>query len=138
MSGSVGESVVLPVIVEQLRREKRRLREYMVAPGGDVQCAIGPDDDAVLARLAADLRGVQRVDLVSEIDGGPEERIADIPFDPSASEVILAPSPDLLRQLPSHVQRLRLVAVEGSGDRVLGEYTFHHTGSPGAGGGGKA
>src|SRR5262249_26739605 len=57
-------AVLAPVVVERLRRERKRIREYRVAPGGGVQCTVGPDDDVVLARLGADFAGVTRVDLV--------------------------------------------------------------------------
>ena len=127
-------AAVLPSVVERLRRDGRRLREYRVAPGGGVHCTVGPDDDVVLARLAADLGGVTRVDLVSRVDDGPENRVADLPFDPSAGEVILAPSADDLRARPRHVERLRLLAVSSDGERLLGEYIFDHTPWPGLGG----
>ncbi len=122
---------VLPAVVERLRREGRRLREYRVPPGGGVQCTVGPEDDVVLARLVADLREVARLDLVSRIDDGPEERHSDIPFDPAAGEVILVPAADVLRARPAHVDRMRLLAVGPRGERLLGEYTFDHRPWPG-------
>ena len=124
-------AVVLPSVVELLRGEGRRIREYRVAPGRGVHCTVGPDDDLVLARLSADLQHVARLDLVSRLDEGPEHRLRDIPFDRSTGEVIFAPSADVLRSLPAHVQRLRLLAVGPEGDRLLGEYTFDHTPWPG-------
>lgn len=123
--------VVLPSVVDLLRREGRRIREYQVAPGRGVQCTVGPDDDVVLARLSADLRDVARLDLVSRIDDGAEYRLRDLPFDPAIGEVILAPSADVLRARPAQVERMRLLAVGPEGDRQLGEYTFNHTPWPG-------
>jgi hypothetical protein len=96
-----------------------------------VQCTVGPEDDVVVARLVADLRDVARLDLVSRVDDGPEERHADIPFDPAAGEVMFAPPADVLRARPSHVDRVRLVAVAPRGERLLGEYTFDHRPWPG-------
>jgi hypothetical protein len=122
---------VLPSVVERLRREGRRVREYRVAAGGAVQCTVGPKDDVVLARLVADLRDVARLDLVSRVDNGPEERHADVLFDPAAGEVIFSPPADVLRARPAHVDRMRLVAVEPRGERLLGEYTFDHRPWPG-------
>jgi hypothetical protein len=29
--------------------------------------------------------------------------------------------------MPSHRQRVRLMAVDASGERVIGDYTFNHT-----------
>ena len=59
-------------------------------------------------------------------------RLSDLPFDPEDDELIFAPSADFLRALPAHVQRLRLLAVDPQGERLLGEYAFHHTPWPGA------
>ena len=122
---------VLPAVVERLRREGRRVREYRVPPGGSVQCTVGPEDDVVLARLVADLRDVSRLDVVSRIDDGPEERHADVPFDPVAGEVMFLPPADVLRARPAHVDRMRLIAVGPRGERVVGEYTFDHRPWPG-------
>ena len=124
-------AVVLPPVVERLRREGLRVREYRVAPGGSVQCTVAPDDDVVVSRLSADLRGVARVDLVSRIDEGAEHRLADLPFDATAGELAYAPPADALRARPASVERLRLVAVGPESERVLGEYTFDHTPWPG-------
>ncbi len=124
-------AVVLPPVVERLRLEGLRVREYRVAPGGSVRCTVAPDDDVVVSRLSADLRGVVRVDLVSRIDEGAEHRLADLPFDATAGELAYAPPADLLRARPASVERLRLVAVGPESERVLGEYTFDHTPWPG-------
>jgi len=125
-------TVLLPAAIERLRQEDRRIREYCVPPGGGVQCTVGPDDDVVLARLEADLDGVSQLDLVIRIDDGPEQRVPDLPFDPAGGELVFAPSADTLRAMPAHVQRMRLLAVDLQGERVLGEYTFDHTPWPGA------
>jgi hypothetical protein len=122
---------VLPAIVERLHRDGRRIREYRVAPGGAVQCTVGPEDDVVLARLVADLHDVYRLDLVFRVDDGPEQRLPDLPFDPAAGEVMFAPSADVLRAQPAHVERFRLLAVGPKGERLLGEYTFDHRPWPG-------
>lgn len=85
----------------------------------------------MLGRLAAELRGVTRVDLVVRVDDGPEERLNDLPFDAATGELIVMPPADGLRAAPAHVERMRLLAVEPGGDRLLGEYTFDHTPWPG-------
>lgn len=125
--------VVLPAQLSMLQSEGRRVREYRVPAGGGVQCTVGPEDDVVLARLAADLTGVGRLDLVSCVDDGPDQRLSDLPFDPGAPEVILASPTDVLRARPASVERMRLVAVEPAGERLLGEYTFNHSPWPGLG-----
>jgi hypothetical protein len=120
-------TVLLPVVVERLEQEGRRVREYRVPPGGGVQCTVGPDEDVVLARLEADLGDVSRLDLVIRVDDGPEQRLPDLPFDPRGGELLFAPSANALRSSPVHIQRMRLLAVDTQGERVLGEYAFHHT-----------
>ena len=124
-------AVLSAIVVERLQLEGRRIREYRVAPGGGVQCTVGPEDDVVLARLSARFEGVTRVDLVSRVDDGPEQRDADLPFDPAAGELIVAPPTDVLRARPASVERMRLVSVEPQGERLLGEYTFDHSPWPG-------
>jgi len=122
---------LLPAVVERLRREGRRIREYRVTPGGGVQCTVGPEDDMVLARLVADLRNVSRLDLVFRVNEGPEQRLPDLAFDPAAGEVMFAPPADVLRAQPAHVERFRLLAVGPQGESLLGEYTFDHRPWPG-------
>jgi hypothetical protein len=79
-------------------------------------------------RLTADLRGARRVDLVEcDADGREEGRLEDISISASAQEVILLERIDVVRALPACVLRLRLVAPEADGERLLGEYTFVHT-----------
>jgi Putative zinc-finger len=124
-------AVLSPIVVERLQLEGRRIREYRVAPGGGVRCTVGPEDDVVLARLAADFSGVTRVDLVRGTGDAPEQRYADLPFDPAAAELIFAPPTDMLRAMPAVVERMRLVSVEPQGERLLGEYTFDHSPWPG-------
>ena len=92
---------------------------------------IGADDDAVVSRLQVALAGVKRVDALHSLDLGDghvrQWRVEDLPFDPSAGEVLALPSAEALRKLPAHTFRVRLVALEKSGERPLGEYTFAHT-----------
>jgi hypothetical protein len=57
-----------------------------------------------------------------------EFRLEDVPFDPAAGEVLTLPlAPAELRKMPAHTARTRLVAVEETGERELGEYTFAHS-----------
>ena len=70
------------------------------------------------------------MDLTYEIEGHPATRVQDLPIDSSAGEVLLAPSMPVVRAMPALTLRMRLVAPEPGGDRLLGEYTFAHTPSP--------
>lgn len=133
LAGGHLSTATAPVVLERLRRDGRRIREYAVPPGGAVQCTVGPDDDLLLARLGADLRGVARLDLVTRVDDGPEQRFADLAFDPEAGELLLLPPVHLVRVRPASVERMELRAVSPEGERVLGRYAFHHTPWPGAG-----
>ena len=55
------------------------------------------------------------------------EDYGDVPFDPEAGEVLFMPTAATLRQMPSHTLRVRLVAVDETGERSLGDYTFRHS-----------
>jgi len=120
--------------VDALAREGLRLREYRLDPGASVSCTIGADDDAVVSRLRAPLAGVRRIDVLHRVSAGgveaPEERIADVPFDAAAGEVLLIPGAAALKAMPSHTVHVRLVAAGEGAERPLGEYTFLHTAAP--------
>ena len=120
--------VVTSAFLERLIDEGLRVREYRLVPGGRVECTVTPSDDLVAARLAADLRGAQHIDLVKcDAEGREEDRLKDIPVSASAQEVVLLERIDRLRALPARVQRVRLVALDAGGERLLAEYTFVHT-----------
>jgi len=124
-NGAVG-AVISPTLLQEMKREGLRLREYPVDPGGSVNCTIEASDDAVVSRLRVSTAGASRVDLelLSELGTG---RLTDIPFEPAADEVIFCPPAARLKQAPAFVQRMRLLAVDESGERALGDYTFVHT-----------
>ncbi|MBI2156495.1 MAG: zf-HC2 domain-containing protein [Candidatus Rokubacteria bacterium] len=124
----VVRAVVTSAFLERLIDEGLRVREYRLVPGGSAECTVTPSDDLVAARLAADLRGAEHVDLVKcDADGREENRLKDIPVSASAQEVVLLERIDRIRALPARVQRVRLVAPDADGERLLAEYTFVHT-----------
>ncbi len=124
-NGAVGAVISLGFL-EEMKQEGLRLREYPVAPGGSVNCTISASDDAVVSRLMVDLAGASRVDvaLLSELGAS---RLTDIPFDPTAGEVLFCPPAASLKQAPAFVQRIRLLAVDEAGERAIADYTFMHT-----------
>lgn len=122
--GRVGAFVSAP-FAERLRTEGLRVREYRVPRNGSVNCSVAPEDQVLLSRLEAPLAGVVRVDAI--LAGEPGVRLKDVPFDPAAGEVVLAPGIERIRAMPAHREVVRLIAVEAGGERVLGEYTFNHT-----------
>ena len=124
-------TVLTPGVLERLRREGRKVREYRVARGGAVHCTVAPGDDVLVARLELGPGGAPRLDLVWRMGDGEEKRLSDLPLDPGASELILAVPIDVIRSLPAHVLVLRLVAIRPEGERPLGDYTFRHTPWPG-------
>jgi hypothetical protein len=125
------QAVITPPFLETMKRQGMRIREYRLAPGERVACTIGADDDAVVGRMQAPLAGVKRVDALHSLDLGDghvrQWRMEDLPFDASTGEVLALPSAEALRKLPAHTFRVRLVAMDESGERPLGEYTFAHT-----------
>lgn len=131
-AGLVG-SVVDGGFVRHLQARGLRVREYRVAAGGSVNCSVAPDDDVVVSRLGASLAGVTRLDLVRVgAHGEPDLRAADIPFEGARDEVLVVVPAARLRELPDGVERVRLLAVDRDGERVVGDYAFNHRRAPGA------
>lgn len=131
-AGAVGLVVSAP-FVEGMKKAGMRLREYHVAAGSSVNCTIDADDDAVVGRMRATLRGVQRLDVLEQlvVGGvpGQEIRIEDVPFDPASDEVLLLPSAAAMKKQPTSTLRVRLVSVGAAGEAAIGEYRFAHTAS---------
>jgi hypothetical protein len=125
--GGAFDVVVGASFVEEAARLGLRVREYRVPAGGRVECTVTPDDDLLISRLQGDFRDVARLDLVTQVEGFPQQRVEDIPVDPSAPEIVLSGAMPLLRALGETVVRMRLLAPEPGGDRLVGEYTFAHT-----------
>jgi hypothetical protein len=113
-----------------------RVREYAPAPGGSVQCTVTEDDDLVVGRLAADVAEAGRVDLcICDKHGVEQARMENIPIDAGSASVVWQPATTFLKAAPSMTLVLKLLAFDHAGaERLLGEYTFHHTRSlPGPG-----
>ena len=121
--------VVSEVLVARAAQSGRRVRQYDLAPGQTVPCTIAADDDLLVARLAADLTGVGRVDLsFCDPQGVERQRMADIPVQADTGRVILQESVTFAKASPSTTMVARMLAVGASGEeRLLGEYTFQHT-----------
>ena len=107
-----------------------RVREYRVPRNGSVNCSVAPEDELLVAHLEAPLEGVRRIDAITYRDDAPIDVFRDVPFDAAGGEVVVAPKLAHIRAMPSHRQRLRLVAVDENGERVIGDYTFEHTAHP--------
>ena len=120
--------VVSDTFLNRLRNDGLNIRQYAVKPGHSVACTITEKDDLVIARLAANLKGARRVDIVRcDAEGVEMMRVRDIPLITDNDEVVLSEATDALRALGEESMRFRLLAVDGADERVLGEYTFNHT-----------
>jgi hypothetical protein len=107
----------------------QRIRQYAPPPGGSVQCTVSADDDFLVARLAADLSGAERVDLSWCDDQRVEiQRMSDIPVRGDTGTVLCQQSITMAKASSSNTLIARLVSVDSAGaERLLGEYAFHHT-----------
>jgi hypothetical protein len=128
--------VVSDAFLKRAAENGLRVREYAPAPGGSVLCTVTEDDDLVVGRLAADVTGASRVDLsLCDEHGAEHLRLPDIPVRAGAGSVIWQESSAFMKASPSMTLIARLLAFDDAGtERLLGEYTFHHTRSlPGPG-----
>jgi hypothetical protein len=120
--------VLTQALVDRLAADGVKMRHYRVDPGHSVQCSIGADDDLSITYLSADLRDVQRVNVVSFAHGQEWARIEDAPIDVATGRVIFSVGGDLARTFPAITVRVELQACERDGStRLLGAYTFQHT-----------
>ena len=125
--GNLG-MIVTREFLDRLAGEGLRLREYAPPAGGSVQCTVTAQDDLLISRLAADLTGVDRVDLaLCDPSGAERLRMRDIPFRPGLGEIILNYPIDPAREMRPDVLVVKLLAVSSPGERVLAQYTFNHT-----------
>jgi hypothetical protein len=128
--------VVSDAFLARAAEEGLRIREYAPPPGGSVQCTVKAEDDLLIARLAASLSGAKRVDLsICDERGVEQVRLPDIPVHSGAGSIAYQESITWAKNSASKTLIARLVAFdEAGGERLLGEYTFHHTRSlPGPG-----
>jgi len=121
--------VISQAFLDHAAAQGLRIRQYAPVAGGSVNCTVTVNDDLLIARLAADMKSARRIDLLYTDDRGTTH-VADIPFRPHSSEVILNVGIQAIRDANQHVAKLKLVSVDETGDHLLGEYTFNHTPSP--------
>jgi hypothetical protein len=120
-------NIVLPEpFIRRIKEAGFQVREYRLDAGGAVDCTVTPDDDFVVAYLRAPLGEVRRLDVLIDDQTSGKFRANDVAFDPLAEELVAVTSTAYLRTLQHSRQRVRLVAVEGVDERVLGDYTFNH------------
>jgi len=113
--------------VHKLQQNGLQVREYRIPCNGSVNCTVGADDDIVVAYLEAPLTGVTRLDMVYlDPEGKTQARQEDIPFSAKSGEVVFSTRIETLRALPTMTLHVRLLAVEQTGERPLGDYRFMH------------
>jgi hypothetical protein len=127
-SGSL-QVVISNQFVKHAAETGLRVREYAPPQGGAVQCTVAADDDLLVARLAVDLSTASRIDLSwCDPHGVERQRMADIPVRSDTGSVICQQSITWAKASPTSSMIARLLAVDEKGqERLLGEYTFHHT-----------
>jgi hypothetical protein len=120
--------VVSDAFLQRAAGQGLRVREYAPPRSGSVECTVSAEDDFLIGRLSADLREARRVDLcICDSQGVERFRMADIPFSSEAGGVAFQQSITYAKAAPSETMIARLVALDDYGERLLGEYTFHHT-----------
>lgn len=130
--GGAVYSIVPQAFVQRAIAAGMRTREYRLAPGSSVNCTLAPEDDLLVTCLEAPLADVDRIDLLMlDEQGRPTQRLADIPFDPIAGEVLFTSRIADVRAMPETRFCVRLVTPAAEGDRTLGDYAFHHRPWPG-------
>jgi hypothetical protein len=98
-------------------------RRYVLTPGAVVRCTVDATDIYSLTTYEGlDLAGVSQLDFVRA-----GTRIADVPFDAREGRLYMLTRAEMLRALPTVKLPIRLVAVEGSGERTIAEVTLDHT-----------
>ena len=127
-SGSL-QVIVGEQLITHAAEQGLRVREYGASPGEAIQCTVSADDDVLAARLAVDVTKASRVDLSwCDLRGVEHRRMSDIPVRADAESVICQQSIDWAKASPTSTMIARLLAVDDAGgERLLGEYTFHHT-----------
>ena len=119
--------ILSDAFLQRAAAEGLRVCQYAPPAGGSVQCTVTAEDDILIGRFAADLRGVGRVDLCICNEQGVEQlRLSDIPVHSGSSQVLFQESITFAKAAPNNKMIARLVAFDDSGrERLLGEYTFN-------------
>ena len=121
--------VVSEVFLKRIAEQGWHVREYAPPNGGSIACTVTAEDDFLIGRLTADLRGAARLDLSLCDERVAEKlRLADIPFDAESPAVAFQQSITYAKAAPSETMIARLIAFDPSGgETLLGEFTFNHT-----------
>jgi hypothetical protein len=121
--------VVSNAFLQRVADDGLRIREHVTVAGGSIQCTVHAQDNLLVVRMAATLSGAARVDLsVCDERGMEQLRYRDIPVHAAANSVIFQESIAAQKAAPSYTLIARLLAFDEAGsERLVGEYTLHHT-----------
>jgi hypothetical protein len=121
--------VVSDAFLKRIAEQGLHVREYAPPNGGSIACTVTAEDDFLIGRLTANLRGPARLDISFCNDRGIEQlRLADIPFDSESSGVAFQQSIAYAKAAPSETLIARLIGFDpAGGESLLGEFTFNHT-----------
>lgn len=121
--------VVSDSFMQCVTAEGLRIREYAPPPNGSIACTVSAEDDFLIGRLTANLTEASRVDLsFCDRHGVERMRLPDIPFRSTAGSVTFQQSITYAKAAQSETMIARLLTFDEAGaERLLGEYTFHHT-----------
>jgi len=121
--------VVSDAFLKNAAEDGLHVREYAPKAGGSVECTVTAEDDLLIGRLAANLRGAKRIDLCICDESGTERlRFQDIPLHPEANRIAFQESITFAKAAPSYKAIVRLMTFDEAGaEHLLGEYTFNHT-----------
>jgi hypothetical protein len=123
-------SVVTDAVLNRLSADGVRVRTFTLEGDAVVPCAVWADDDLVVARIRADLSGVDSVTIVTREASGREiSRLSDVAVRPGQREILNAFSAAQLRRLPATRVQVTVTAPAGSGERTIAAYTLEHAGA---------
>lgn len=126
-------AVTSDAFVRRLAAQGLQVREYQVPHNGSVNCTVAPEDELLVSRLEAPLKGVKRLDALAQLstEPGMQHELQDIPFDSQTGEVIYVQNLAHIKRLPAHTAQMTLLSIEPGGAREVGRYTFCHRPWPG-------
>lgn len=124
--GTVPMVALTHALAVQLERAGLPHTAYVVQPGQTVPCAATVDQRYSVARLHADLRGIERVDVRVRSPHLGQLRFDDVPYDAVRSEVVLLQSGDAVRAVPSTTLTFELRGLRDGAEVALGTFVMDH------------
>jgi hypothetical protein len=125
--GRVASLALTRSAMERLEQDRVPVRHYTVRRGETVACQATADHFSLVhLRLDRATMG-KRIDLAIETARGELIRCENVPINHLDAEISLAWSGDMVRAQPTGTLAITLTEVEGSAERILGEYKLAHS-----------